>query len=62
MVPDYMAVHTFFTGIRGLLAPMTAFALLNVLPLTTLMWISTGLMFVATVQLFFIRGSASRSN
>lgn len=60
LVPDYMAVHTFFTGIRGLLAPITAFALLGVIPLTTLMWISAGLMFLANIQLFFIRGNASR--
>lgn len=60
MVPDYMAVHTFFTGIRGLLAPLTAFTLLGVIPLTTLMWISAGLMFLANIQLFFIRGNASR--
>ena len=61
LVPDYMAVHTFFTGVRGILAPMTAFALLDILPLTTLMWISAGLMFMATIQLFFIRGNARKS-
>ena len=58
LVPDYMAVHTFFTGIRGLLAPITAFALLDIIPLSALMWLSAALMAVATVQLFFIRGQA----
>jgi hypothetical protein len=61
LVPDYMAVHTFFTGLRGLAAPIVAFALLDILPLTTLMWISAGLMFLATVQLFFIRDRSRRS-
>lgn len=28
-VADYMAVHTFLTGVRGLLAPLTGFLLLN---------------------------------
>lgn len=58
LVPDYMVVHTFFTGIRGLLAPFVAFTLLDVLPLTTLMWISAGLMAIATAQVFFIREDA----
>lgn len=61
LVPDYMAVHTFFTGIRGLIAPMVAFALLDIVPLTNLMWISAGLMSLATVQLLFIRRSADRN-
>lgn len=60
LVPDYMAVHTFFTGLRGLVAPMVAFTLLDSYPLTTLMWVSAGLMSLATVQLFFIRGTANR--
>jgi MFS family permease len=55
LVPDYMVVHTFFTGVRGVIAPMVAFALLGVLPLTTLMWISAALMSFATIQMFFIR-------
>ena len=61
-VPDYMAVHTFFTGLRGLLAPVTAFTLLDFLPLQSLMWFSAALMFMATVQLFFIRERAARDS
>ena len=61
-VPDYMAVHTFFTGLRGLLAPVTAFTLLDFLPLQSLMWFSAALMFIATVQLFFIRERAARDS
>ena len=61
LVPDYMAVHTFFTGVRGILAPVVAFALLDIYPLTTLMWLSAGLMSLATVQLFFIKGVARQN-
>ena len=39
-VPDYMAVHTFFTGIRGLLAPITAFTLLALLSLVTTIFLN----------------------
>jgi len=61
LVPDYMVVHTFFTGVRGLLAPFVAFTLLDVLPLTTLMWISAGFMAIATFQVFFIREGAGQN-
>jgi len=60
LVPDYMAVHTFFTGVRGVIAPIVAFALLGVIPLTTLMWISATFMSFATIQLFFIRERSTR--
>ncbi len=39
-VADYMAVHTFFTGVRGLIAPLTGFALVAYWPMTTLGWFS----------------------
>jgi MFS family permease len=61
LVPDYMVVHTFFTGVRGVLAPMVAFSLLGILPLTTLMWISAALMSFATIQMFFIRERQTRA-
>ena len=35
-VADYMSVHTFFTGLRGVLAPLTAFQLAQHFELTTL--------------------------
>ena len=57
-VADYMAVHTFFTGIRGLLAPMTAFALLGFLDIETLSLISAALILMASILLFSIREDA----
>jgi hypothetical protein len=42
-VADYMSVHTFFTGVRGLLAPLAAFYLISAIPLVWLGWISAGL-------------------
>ena len=42
---DYMSVHTFFTGIRGLLSPFLGFFLVGILPIQTLGWISGGLVF-----------------
>ena len=35
-VADYMSVHTFFTGLRGVIAPLLAFQLVNSLPIETL--------------------------
>jgi hypothetical protein len=57
-VADYMTVHTFFTGIRGLLAPFTAFTLLGVLSIQSLSVISAGLILTATLLLFSIREGA----
>jgi len=57
-VPDYMAVHTFFTGVRGLLAPITAFTLLGYLSIQTLSFVSGALILTATILLFFIREGA----
>jgi len=51
-VADYMSVHTFLTGARGVLAPAVAFALAARLPMTTLAFISAGLIGVATLMLF----------
>ena len=50
-VADYMSVHTFFTGVRGLLAPITAFQLAKTLELTTLGWIAAGLIFASCALL-----------
>jgi predicted MFS family arabinose efflux permease len=50
-VPDYMAVHTFFTGVRGLLAPACAYLLLEHYSLMTISWISIGLMGSSVVLL-----------
>jgi hypothetical protein len=50
-VADYMSVHTFFTGVRGMLAPITAFQLAKVFPLTTLGFVSAGLIVLASMLL-----------
>jgi MFS family permease len=42
-VAEYMSVHTFFTGVRGVAAPFLGFYLINVISLPTLGWISAGL-------------------
>lgn len=57
-VPDYMAVHTFFTGVRGLLAPITAFSLLGVMTIQALSFVSGALILTATILLVFIREGA----
>ena len=51
-VADYMSVHTFFTGVRGLAAPLVGFALVSRWPMTTLGWFSAALIVVASVLLF----------
>ncbi len=38
-VADYMSVHTFFTGVRGLVAPFLAFHLIQLYPVT---WLALG--------------------
>jgi MFS family permease len=50
-VADYMSVHTFFTGIRGVLAPFTAFYLASFLPMATLGLLSGGLILLASLIL-----------
>src|SRR5262249_34482956 len=46
-VADYMSVHTFFTGLRGLAAPLTAFYLVSRLQPQFLGWVSIGLIVIA---------------
>lgn len=50
-VPDYMAVHTFFSGLRGIIAPCVGFFLLQYMPIQTLSWISAILMFSSVLVL-----------
>jgi hypothetical protein len=59
-VADYMSVHTFFTGVRGFLAPLTAFVLVkglpvplleNGVPILVLGWISAGLIVLSALLL-----------
>ncbi len=50
-VADYMSVHTFLTGVRGVLAPLTAFYFVSERSVGLLATISTGLILAATLLL-----------
>ena len=50
-VADYMSVHTFLTGVRGVLAPVFAFQMVNHLSLGMLAAISAGLIAAGTALL-----------
>jgi MFS family permease len=50
-VADYMSVHTFFTGVRGVAAPLVAFHLLNTMTMSSLGLLSGGLILVASLLL-----------
>jgi len=50
-VADYMSVHTFFTGVRGVAAPLVAFYLVARLSPHALGWISVALIIVASAFL-----------
>jgi MFS family permease len=50
-VADYMSVHTFLTGVRGVLAPMCAFYLVTVLSLNALAVICSALIVAGTLIL-----------
>lgn len=50
-VADYMSVHTFFTGVRGVLAPLVAFHALKHFSLPAMGWFSAALIVIATLLL-----------
>lgn len=50
-VADYMSVHTFLTGIRGVAAPMVGFQLVQHFAPAALGWFSAALIVVATLWL-----------
>jgi MFS family permease len=50
-VADYMSVHTFFTGVRGVLAPITGFQLAKYFSLSTLGYVNASLILLATLLL-----------
>jgi MFS family permease len=50
-VADYMSVHTFFTGLRGVIAPVVAFQLIAHWSVATISWLGAGMIFVATLIL-----------
>lgn len=51
LVAEYMGVHTFLTGVRGLIAPFLAFWLIESVEIPSLAWWSLGLMAVASIML-----------
>jgi MFS family permease len=50
-VVDYMSVHTFFTGVRGVTAPLVAFYLVSGIQPHLLGWISVGLIAIGSAFL-----------
>ena len=50
-VADYMSVHTFFTGVRGVIAPTIAFYFIAGLPFHYVGWICAGLIVIGTLLL-----------
>ncbi|MCP5524053.1 MAG: MFS transporter [Verrucomicrobiales bacterium] len=48
---EYMAVHTFLTGVRGVIAPQVAFHFTRYVSLTPLAWASAGLILLASLLL-----------
>jgi MFS family permease len=50
-VADYMSVHTFFTGVRGVLAPVAAFALAGHVSMDLLAGFNAALIIVASLLL-----------
>lgn len=50
-VADYMSVHTFFTGLRGVAAPVVAFQLIAHWSVAQISWLGVGLILAATAML-----------
>ena len=50
-VADYMSVHTFFTGLRGVFAPLVAFQLVQHWLPSTISWLGAGMIVAATLLL-----------
>jgi hypothetical protein len=50
-VMEYMTVHTFFTGVRGILAPLLAFQLIEMLSITTMGFLCAALIALASLIL-----------
>lgn len=55
----YMAVHTFFTGVRGVLAPIAGFFVVSKYNFQTLLWGSTALVIAASLILLLERGKGT---
>jgi hypothetical protein len=50
-VADYMSVHTFLTGVRGVLAPVVAFYVVTVFPLAAVAALGSVLIIIGTLML-----------
>lgn len=50
-VADYMSVHTCFTGLRGVLAPLVAFQLAQHFSVAAISWLGAIMIFIATMIL-----------
>jgi len=50
-VADYMSVHTFFTGLRGVLAPVAAFWMVGHFSLAAISWLGATMIVFATLLL-----------
>jgi len=48
---DYMAVHTFLTGARGLVGPQLAFAALSIWSIQTVGLVATGMVLISVIML-----------
>jgi hypothetical protein len=59
-VAEYMAVHTFFTGVRGVAAPFAAYYGMNALSLPALAWISVAMIGASALLLWPERKSDRR--
>jgi MFS family permease len=51
LVADYMSVHTFFTGVRGVLAPLLAFQLVGIVSIATMGIICSLMILAASLML-----------
>jgi hypothetical protein len=52
-----MAVHVFFTGVRGVIAPTIGFFALQYVSLQSLSWVCSAFMLLSAVVLVRARGS-----
>jgi MFS family permease len=50
-VADYMSVHTFFTGLRGVIAPVVAFQLVAHFSVSAISWLGAVMIVLATLLL-----------
>lgn len=57
---EYMAVHSFLTGARGMVAPIVAYQLTTIMPIGSIAWICAGLVLLASALLWRERGSFSK--